>query len=328
MTASNIELDELEIRTYTRFENNILIIGGYYKTKVIVLVVKSAELVAEDKLASAKMWALHYKYEGFIYSVLGTLGIGFDYRQKKRFESRHQFKDDLKNRIKSIGYKYYLDENEQGVSEEVIDMFESMKPQTFEHRLEQIQNHMDKAQTKLGITESSEVIYFQIEYLDRLLEREENSVQYNRENPSYTNSNVWGLGRHHYAALRFIDQLKEWKGSLVNKEITENSNATNVREKRQNPNPRIFKEVEGFLILEQWFDSYDKKKELAEASYILRKLIEEDLIYRDVKHETLITFVSDEFDVDIDRLKTLVEAQNIARDNLFRLIYSQLDREK
>jgi hypothetical protein len=99
----------------------------------------------------------------------------------------------------------------------------------------------------------------------------------------------------------------------------------NGKNSDSNLNARIFTESKGFLILKEWFKDYDKKKELTEASFILRKLILDGLIYEDVKQQTLIDLVGESFDVSIDRVKTLDDVENHSRNSRFRLIKKQFN---
>lgn len=120
-------------------------------------------------------------------------------------------------------------------------------------------------------------------------------------------------------------------GFLVNKSvdydlqvITENN--PSIQEIKmntsENPNLRIFKNIDSFLLFEKLKLEICKNErtKLADYSFVFRRLKKDDLIYNDISEKTFRDFLFNEYEIILDKLKTLEYSSTENKETLYNLL--------
>lgn len=108
-----------------------------------------------------------------------------------------------------------------------------------------------------------------------------------------------------------IDKMKEYQS--INQE--NNLKGTN-QDISQNYNARIFKTEKAYKLFKEWVSNINQSTATAEASFIIRAMVKDDLIYEDVKHSEFFQMFS-EYGINIDKLKTLDNCRTKEREQLY-----------
>tara|TARA_Y100000592_G_C5432136_1_gene298892 strand:+ start:182 stop:1120 length:939 start_codon:yes stop_codon:yes gene_type:complete len=92
----------------------------------------------------------------------------------------------------------------------------------------------------------------------------------------------------------------------------------------ENYNKRIFKTNEAFKFFKYLIKSVGERNQLADVSFIIRKMINDDLIYADVVHRELIDMLSKDYQIVITKIKTLNDCktdEKLRNYNLSKQLY-------
>lgn len=119
--------------------------------------------------------------------------------------------------------------------------------------------------------------------------------------------------------IKLRDLNREYYKHLLNNERVKVLNFVNrlierqpsdLSEEKDNPYPRIFTSPKGFILFEKLKAEFGIGKKLKDYSFVFRKMVQDNLIYSNVKHREYIDFLLT-FDIEIDRINTLYEIGNI-----------------
>ncbi|WP_242133431.1 hypothetical protein [Aestuariivivens marinum] len=116
------------------------------------------------------------------------------------------------------------------------------------------------------------------------------------------------LHREYYCLLLNIERNKilKYLQSLNGEQSPELSSV-----QKDNPYPRIFKSPKGFILFEKLKAEFgDTRENLKNYSFIFRRMVDDNLIFSNLKHQEFIEFLST-YDIHIDRINTLNDIGNI-----------------
>lgn len=108
------------------------------------------------------------------------------------------------------------------------------------------------------------------------------------------------------------DEIKR----LINEEMEKITNL------QKNKYPDKFLNTKSYLLFKNFTEDI-YKNELAEYSFIYRKMIERGFIYNTVKPNMFRDWLNDEFQITLDKLKTLSSISTIDRDKRFNQLVNQ-----
>jgi hypothetical protein len=122
------------------------------------------------------------------------------------------------------------------------------------------------------------------------------------------------------------------KSFLILSDIDINTNESNITndidakatnystsEFQENPHPRIFINNDAFLFFEKLsaFICKNKRTQLADHSFVFRKLQKDGLIYSDIAEKSFREFLSNHYEVDLDKLKILEYCTTALKETLY-----------
>ncbi len=108
--------------------------------------------------------------------------------------------------------------------------------------------------------------------------------------------------------------ISDYKEATIEKEVS-----ALTLESQENPFPRIFINNDAFLFFEKLsaLICKNKRTQLADYSFVFRKLQKDDLIYSDIAEKSFREFLSNRYEVDLDKLKILEYCTTALKENLY-----------
>jgi hypothetical protein len=91
---------------------------------------------------------------------------------------------------------------------------------------------------------------------------------------------------------------------------------------QENPFPRFFSNHKAFLFFERLCDEICKKEktQLADYSFVFRRLQKDSLIYQDISEKAFREFLSNKYQVNIDKLKTLDYSSTGPKETIYNML--------
>lgn len=128
-----------------------------------------------------------------------------------------------------------------------------------------------------------------------------------------------------------IKKLINSYGFLINKSADLNPSIiqeketiiqTNEINLEDNPYPRIFKNSYSFGLFEKLkFElCKNERTNLADYSFIFRRLQKDNLIYNDINEKTFRDFLFDKYQINLDKLKILEYCSTLNKESLYNLL--------
>lgn len=130
--------------------------------------------------------------------------------------------------------------------------------------------------------------------------------------------------RNKYSALYeksfvVLDDMDTSENYIFNDKIDKNSTTSSTPYVQENPHPRIFINNNAFHLFEKVSALICKKKrtQLADYSFVFRKLQKDGLIYPDIAEKSFREFLSKYCEVDLDKLKILEYCTTDLKETLY-----------
>lgn len=108
--------------------------------------------------------------------------------------------------------------------------------------------------------------------------------------------------------------VSDYKEATIEKEVN-----TLTLEFQENPHPRIFINNDAFHLFEKLsvLICKNKRTQLADYSFVFRKLQKDGLIYSDIAEKSFREFLSIQYEVDLDKLKILEYCTTALKETLY-----------
>lgn len=90
-----------------------------------------------------------------------------------------------------------------------------------------------------------------------------------------------------------------------------------IEKTHENPHPRIFKNIDSFLLFESLKNDVRALKELADFSFIYRRMQKDGFIYDGIVDTEFREFLSKEYSVSIDKMKLLDYCRTDLKENSY-----------
>ena len=88
----------------------------------------------------------------------------------------------------------------------------------------------------------------------------------------------------------------------------------------KNPYPRIFVSFYAFQVFDQYSNTIGKKHQLADYSFLFRKMIEDNLIFESIGDSEFRLWLSTNYQIEIDKTKRLYQCTTFIKENLYSTI--------